>query len=48
MPVNLGPTPRPTAADWKEAWVIDCDYVRFTTPANLLAMAANALLLVPV
>ena len=38
-------TPRPTAADRREAWHIDRDYIRFTTPANLLAMAANALLL---
>jgi len=35
----------PRREDRKAAWRLDRDYVRFTTPANLLAMAANALLL---
>ena len=35
----------PSRSDRKAAWRHDSDYVRFTTPANLLAMAANALLL---
>ena len=37
--------PRASAEDQKSAWKLDRDYVRFTTPANILAMAANALLI---
>lgn len=33
-----------TREDRMAAWRIDRDYVRYTTPANLLAMGANALL----
>lgn len=35
---------RPTREERIAAWKIDRDYVRYTTPANLLAMGANALL----
>lgn len=35
---------KPTREERLTAWRIDRDYVRYTTPANLLAMGANALL----
>ena len=39
------PEKAPQREDRQTAWKMDLDYVRFTTPANLLAMAANALLI---
>jgi hypothetical protein len=35
----------PSHEERRTAWVLDRDYVRYTTPANLLAMGANALLI---
>jgi len=36
---------RPSREERRTAWALDRDYVRYTTPANLLAMGANALLI---
>ena len=36
---------KPSRQERNIAWRIDRDYVRFTTPANLLSMGANALLI---
>ena len=41
---DASPSFLPSAANRREAWAMDKDYLRFTTPSNLLAMAANACL----
>ena len=41
---NQDKADKPTREDRIAAWRIDRDYVRYTTPSNLLAMGANALL----